>query len=264
MNEVVTYSIVNNEISYIKDIIEYHLQWVDAMYFLDTGSTDGTLEYLKNISATNPRIIFEEYYEKYTPQYELDWHDIPNPFPEVIVRNHAIKRTEQLLNPKWIIQLDGDEVWLSQTKNILLQTKEDILCIGCSTINPACELHYHPIENRQGLILYDPHVRIWRANHKVMYMANHAVHGKQIHCIPTIEGFGQHLFHWSQTKFITDILHMHLHWVYGKKMELFYKQKGASKEEMINSFCTNEFSILLPKLFWNQRNQWIKNLTIKD
>ena len=89
--KIVTWSIVNNEIDFIADVIDYHLLWVDAMYVLDTGSTDGTLEVLRHKAKDNSKLIVEEYHTKYHPEYEVPWEEMKNPFPEVDVRNFAIK-----------------------------------------------------------------------------------------------------------------------------------------------------------------------------
>lgn len=257
MNEIVSYSIINNEISYIKDIVEFH-SWLDAMYFLDTGSTDGTLEYLKSLNS--PKIIVEEYPEKFVPEYQLEWNAISNPFPEVQVRNFALARAEELLSPKWIVQLDGDEVWIPETKNII-QNNESALCIGCSTLNPVNDPSEMPREKRGGFTLYDPHIRIWKANNKILHIKNPAFHGKEIHCIPSMEGFGQHLFHHSKTKFVDNYLHFHLHWLYGKKLELFYKKLGISeRSEIVKNRPLNQFGYLLPPIFQQRRKEWEEGL----
>jgi len=257
MSNIITWSIVNNEISFIKDIIEFHLSWVDAMYVLDTGSTDGTLEYLKDRSLIDDRVIVEEYPVKYTPQYEVNWHEMVAPFPEVVVRNFAIKRAEWLLNPNWLIQLDGDEVFLSETKNIIEQNSK-YTCIGHSTINPVTSLEEHPNELRGGYTLYDPHVRIWKANKDIFYMENPYFKGHQYHCNPTFEKTQTHLFHHPLVKFTDFPIMFHLHWVYGNKMNSFFKKKGIiNKKDIVSSQTTNKYSNFLPSLFWNKRDIWI-------
>jgi glycosyltransferase involved in cell wall biosynthesis len=256
MVKIVSYTIVNNEISYIKDIIDYHISWLDGMYVLDTGSTDGTLEYLKDKAKENPKLIVEEYHQKFTPQYEVEWNVMKDPFPEVQVRNFALKRAEELLNPNWIIQLDGDEIFLEKTKDIINKNK-NALCIGCSTICPTGDISTFPAEFRGGHKLYDPHVRIWRAKSKILHMRNPAFRGKEIHCIPVVDGLNFHLFHHPQIKFINDPIHIHLHWVYGKKIDMFYKQLGfTSKADILRERPVNQFIDLLPPIFLTRRKEW--------
>ena len=257
MYKIITWSVVNNEISFIKDIIDHHLQWVDSMFFLDTGSNDGTLEYLTSFSQKDSRVFVEEYPIKYTPQYELMWHEMSEPFPEVIVRNHAISSVTNL-NPDWIIQLDGDELFTSTTRNII-ENNNEYACIGHSTINPVCKLEEHPIEQRGNCILYDPHVRIWKANQNIFYTENPNFINHQYHCIPVFDNSKTHLFHHPLIKFVDNPLHFHLHWMYGKKMENFHNKNGIfDKKLMIDNHNFNKYSDMLPNLFKNRQQQWLE------
>lgn len=254
MAKIVSWSIINNEISFIKDIVDYHLSWIDQMYFLDTGSTDGSLEYLYSQAAIDSRIVVEEYPIKYKTQYELNWHEMSDPFPEVIVRNHALEQVSKL-NSDWLIQLDCDEVFLSDTRGVI-EKNEQAVCIGHSTINPVCKLEEHPLEMRQDHVLYDPHVRIWRNKQEIKYIENPSFKGKQYHCIPTSNGV--HLFHHPFVKFIGGPLHFHLHWMYGNKVQSFFLNKGISdKKDIVKEQSFHAYSEYLPVLFWQRRQEWL-------
>ncbi len=256
MTKIISWSIINNEIDYIKDIIDYHLSWIDMMYILDTGSTDGSLEYLKEYSLKDNRLIIEEYPIKYVPQYDVEWEKMQNPFPEVTVRNFAIQRAE-LLNPDWLIQLDGDEVFLSKTKDVILNSKNHS-CVGHSTINPVCKLEEHPLERRGGYSLHDPHVRIWKAKQGIKYINNPRFGSNQFHCIPVVGNSTKHLFHNSLIRFIDDPLHFHLHWMYGKKVDFFFKNKNLTKYQIVETQKLNKYSNLLPEIFWDRESEWLK------
>jgi glycosyltransferase involved in cell wall biosynthesis len=258
-NNIVTWSVINDEISFIDDLIKFHLTWVDAMYFLDTGSQDGTLEILKKYSAQDSRIIVEEYTTKYVSQYEVGWFDMQDPFPEITVRNFAINRTESLLKPNWMIQLDGDEVYTSNVKNILMDN-EKYSCIGHSTIDPIVSLDKLPKERRGNYILHDPHVRIWKANQNFHYIENPAFPGHHYHCIPTWDGRKAHLFHHPKTLFVNEIFDFHLHWMYGKKIESFFNKINIfDKKIMIQDQELNEYSNMLPDIFWENRKKWLED-----
>jgi hypothetical protein len=138
MTSLASWTIINNEIDFISDILEYHLPWLDKMYFLDTGSADGTLEFLKEQANLNSKIIVKEYHTKYIPQYEKKWEEMKNPFPEVEVRNFALEEVEKL-ECEWLIQLDGDEIFLDLTKNII-ENNSFYSILGHSTINPVEDL----------------------------------------------------------------------------------------------------------------------------
>ena len=254
MSRIVTWSIVNNEIDFIKDILDYHLSWVDGMYVLDTGSTDGTLEFLREYN--DPRVIIEEYPVKYKTQYDKNWHEMDDPFPEVVVRNYALDRTSHFFQPDWLVQLDGDEVFLDTTREIIEQNEKMVSCIGHSTINPVCKLEEHPLEMRQDVVLYDPHVRIWRDRQEIKYIENPAFNGKQYHCIPTFHGM--HLFHHPFVKFVGQPAHFHLHWMYGYKVDSFFLNKGISnKSDILKEQALHSYSEYLPVLFWQRRQEWL-------
>lgn len=249
---IVSWSIVNNEIDYIEEIINTH-QWLDGMYFLDTGSTDGTYEVLQKYQSD--KIIVEKYHQSFIPQYELTWDQMAEPFPEVDVRNFALKRVEELFNASWLVQLDGDEIFLEKTKDIINSVPLNFHVVGCSTINPVEKLDLHPIENRQGHKLYDPHARIWKPKLGIKYAKNPAFNGKQFHCIPVYNG--KHLYNCGFIKFIPDMIHFHLHWMYGKKVELFFKQKGISnKSDILNTQLKNQLAHNVPDVFWGKRERW--------
>lgn len=255
-----SWSVINNEIDYIQNILDSHLPWLDFMYFLDTGSTDGTKELLLEAAEMNPKVIVEIYKDSFTPEYNVEWKEMRNPFPECEVRNYALSRIEELLGSKtdWFIQLDGDEVFLFKTREILEVIDSKYNFIGHSTINPVCELEYHPIEQRGQYKLFDPHVRIWKPKPGIKFVNNPVFGTKQFHCLPIPNSFKHHAFHNPATIFINDPIHFHLHWMYGKKVEIYYKNLGQTdRKEIINTQHENEFSKLVPQVFWDKRKNWI-------
>ncbi len=265
--KIISWTIINNEIDFVKDIIDYHLSWIDGMFFLDNGSTDGTLEYLKLRASQDSRIIIEEYPENFITQYESEWSEMSSPFPEVDVRNFAINQVISKMNPDWLIQLDADEVFTKRTKDIIIEN-ENASCIGHSTINPVCLLEEHPLEIRGGLTLHDPHVRIWKADQNIFYMENPNLKGHQYHCIPSFGESKKHLFHHPMIKFTDEPIHFHLHWMYGAKLQKFYNKKGVfDRMAMTNCFINddneydfvtyNKYSKFCPIEFWNKAEMWL-------
>lgn len=253
--KISSWSIINNEKDYIQDVIDYHIKWLDSMYILDTGSNDGTVDILKELSLKYKNLYIEEYHTKYITQYDKTWETMSNPFPEVEVRNFAIDRAEKVLKPDWLIQLDGDEIFLKETRSIIENVPININVIGHSTINPVEDLRKHSIENRQNNILYDPHARIWKPNLGIKYLKNPSLNGAQYHCIPSFNN--RHLYHSPFIKFINNPIHFHLHWMYGKKVDLFFK--GKLREEIINEQTLNIYSNLVPAVFWLRRDEWKTN-----
>jgi len=177
-----------------------------------------------------------------------------DPFPEVEVRNYALSQVEKFCNnDDWLIQLDGDEIFLPKTRKIIEQSKKSI--ISHSTINPVEDVNKHPVEIRSGLTLYDPHARIWKKTAAVRFIKNPAMKG-QFHCIPAKEN--RHVYHSALNEFTDQIFHFHLHWMYGSKMERFYANLGISdKKEIWLKQKLNKFAGLLPQIFWLRRKEWM-------
>jgi hypothetical protein len=68
----------------------------------------------------------------------------------------------------------------------------------------------------------------------------------------------RHLFHHPLIRFVDAPIHFHLHWMYGKKVETFFKQKGiVNKHEIVAQQAENKYSPLLSSLFWEKRSQWV-------
>jgi len=257
--KLATWSIVNNEIDFISDVIDHHKSWVDHLYVLDTGSTDGTLEFLQEKAKTISGLVVEEYHTKYIPEYDIPWEHMSNPFPEVEVRNYAINRCKEILKPDWLIQLDGDEIFLKEVKDVIF-ANEKAVALNHSTINPACSLTSHRKEFRFGHDFYDPHCRVWNAKYAIEYMRNEKMGDKQFHCNPTIKGWNKHLFEIPGTVWVKNNFHIHLHWLYGKKMETFFNKSGIyTKSQMVSNSPLNTFNKLLPSIFAEKRKKWEMN-----
>lgn len=257
--KISTWSIVNNEIDFIADIVSHHLPWVDKMYVLDTGSTDGTFEFLQERAKITPQLVVERYHVQYTPEYDVPWEQMKNPFPEVEVRNYAIQRCKELCQPDWLIQLDGDEIFLESVKEVILANPKAV-SLNHSTINPSCDLKTHRKEFRFGHNFLDPHSRVWNGKYAIEYMKNEKLGSKQFHCNPSIKGWKRHLFETPGTVWVKNNFHLHLHWLYGRKVENFLKKAGITKRsQMVARVPLNEFSQLLPKIFLEKRKSWEKD-----
>jgi glycosyltransferase involved in cell wall biosynthesis len=262
MRKIVSYTICNNEISFIRDVVEHHLSFIDILYFNDNGSIDGTLEYLQSMAKKYPdKIIVEEYPIKFSPDYSRDWCDMKAPFFETDVRNHAIQRTEELFPNSFILQTDGDDIWLPKIRQVLEDLPADASFLGCSTHNPVVPLTSLPKERRGGIELVDPHIRCWKTGKLVQYMKNPAFRNHpndQMHCIPCTKIFPRHLFLHPEARFTEEILNVHLHWMYGEKVRLYFENKGITdRQQIADTHQMNEFSHLVPQVFWDRRQEWV-------
>ena len=258
--KIAAWFVVNNEMDYLPYTLDYHLSFLDSVYFLDTGSTDGTLEFLE--SKRSDRVIVEKYATSFTTQYELQWHEMSNPFPEVEVRNHAIARCKELLSPDWIVQIDGDEIFLKETRSVI-ECNPSKCSISCSTLTPVGRISRDKDHQfRAGHWLHDPHTRIWNTGYDIKYYKNPAMDGNQFHCIPGIKfsNVCVHPFGVPGNLFVPNNLHVHLHWMYGRKLEIFKNKLGVTdRKSMVDEL--NQFYSILPDSVKNQYLEWLKGKT---
>lgn len=98
---------VRDEEAYIEMAIESVLPYVKGLYILDTGSEDDTLSIIR--SFNNSKIVVEE--RSFTPK---EWYTYPDPkfnkWLEISCRNYAMERAIMIFNPKWLLQVDGDNI----------------------------------------------------------------------------------------------------------------------------------------------------------
>ena len=92
-------TMVRNEIDVIEFCIEHHLgQGLDYIFICDNGSTDGTLEYLREKSKNDSRVILHEDSGQFHQQRIINY-----------LSNMAYKN-----NCDWVIPFDADEIWFSE------------------------------------------------------------------------------------------------------------------------------------------------------
>lgn len=103
-------TIVNNEENFIWFALMSVIDFVDKVVIYDTGSTDKTVEIIKEIQKRNKdKIIFEEVGKV-----------LQNEFPKL--RQKMLEES----NCDWILVLDGDEIWWEDSiKKIVSMIEED-------------------------------------------------------------------------------------------------------------------------------------------
>ena len=127
--------LVKNEENFIWYALNSIISWVDGVIVWDTGSTDKTVQIIKEVQKTNPlKIKFREY-GPVTPE------------------EHTKARQEMLEGGKgnWILILDGDEVWWEESIRKLMITiregKGEFDSLTVRTINPVGDIYHYQEES---------------------------------------------------------------------------------------------------------------------
>src|SRR3990167_10110160 len=129
-NDITVHCVVKNEERWIWFAINSIVDIADKVLVYDTGSTDKTIHIIKTIKSK--KIIFEEK-------------------GEVDAKGLAQLRKEQLSRTKteWFLILDGDEVWMEETKKELIKKIKSADKSSWGIVVRAWNLvgdvyHYHP------------------------------------------------------------------------------------------------------------------------
>jgi glycosyltransferase involved in cell wall biosynthesis len=168
MNNVV-WMVVKDEEFYISMAIESvinHVQDEGGLFILDTGSMDNTVELILSYQFLNPGKIVLEQQDFGSNDFKPGDFRFASGFREMDARNYALKRAVEMSDPDgWVICLDGDEVYNDRFWDVLDTIEEDALIyIGTLPINPYLASN-HPLDVQEinGVKLFDPHLKVWRA-----------------------------------------------------------------------------------------------------
>lgn len=131
--------LVKNEENFVGYAIKSVIDFVDSIIIFDTGSTDKTVEIIKNLTKEYPeKIIFEE----------------KGPCDKI---RHTQLRQEMLERTKtdWFMILDGDEIWTKRGVEEALKIMGEKNSIGC-ILTPyylcAGDIFHHSL---RGKYVYD-------------------------------------------------------------------------------------------------------------
>ncbi len=167
--KVWAHTLVKNEERYIWYAVMSVIDWVDKILIWDTGSTDKTVEIIKEIEKTHPdKVDFKEV-------GEVD----PQKFTKI--RQEMLDET----NSDWLILVDGDEVWWEDSIKAVIstvRTEGDILeTIVTVSYNIVGDI-YHYQEETAGRYEIDGrrgHLSIRALNRKIPGLHLEKPHGTQ-------------------------------------------------------------------------------------
>ncbi len=142
------YYIIRNAIRFFPMAVETALKNADQIVIVDTGSRDGTREYLDYLSR-KPKVEI----------YDFKWADDFS-----AARNYVL----QFCKEKWILQLDADE-FITEADYLLI--KRDVLAHGAADSFTLQINNYlqEPFFNPRPHILYGRAVRIFKNRKDIKY-----------------------------------------------------------------------------------------------
>lgn len=127
--------LVKNEENFVGYAIKSVIDYVDSIIVFDTGSTDKTVEIVKELASAYPdKIIFEE-------KGECD------------KKRHSELRQEMLDRTKtdWFMILDGDEVWtrrgMEEVQKVLAENQQ-VACILAPYYLCVGDIFHHSIRGK--------------------------------------------------------------------------------------------------------------------
>lgn len=107
--------VVKNEGDIIEQGLTAALQWADAIYILDNGSTDGTWEKVKELAGQNPAIV--------------PWKQETSPFHDGLRRSIFQNFAKRGRNGDWWARLDPDEFYIDNPRVFLSTVPESDDCV---------------------------------------------------------------------------------------------------------------------------------------
>ncbi len=130
-------TLVKNEDLYIWFAVESVIGYLDKLLIWDTGSSDKTVDIIKELEKKYPdKIIFQQYGE--------------------VDRQTFTKARQEMLETTdgdWVFILDGDEVWweasIKKVREVIEEKGDSLDLLVNPTINPIGDI-YHYQESRAG------------------------------------------------------------------------------------------------------------------
>jgi len=138
MNKTITvHTLVQNEEKYLWFSVMSVIDFVDKVFIWDTGSTDKTIEIIKEIQRLKPEKVYFKEVGKV------------NPDEFTKVRQKMLNETKT----DWLILVDGDEVWwedsIKKVISIIVEKGNNLDSIACKYKNLIGDI-YHFQNERAG------------------------------------------------------------------------------------------------------------------
>ncbi len=273
MAKVACWIICRNDEYYIDMAIKSVLPYVAGVYIFDNGSDDNTVKIIR--SFNDSKIVLEQ--ELYPTPYADSEVDKAETHPywrwderydgcslEAHTRNYAMRRCREIFNPAWLISIDADEVVTKLLFNRLNQLDLKIVTsIDHSTDRFIDSEHIAREPNTWGYMRYDPHIRCWQSELPMKWMRQHRDYGHvrimgpqeytdNVEIEPSSsynDWLKQVTRYYGNGKveenriILYDILHIHLHRMFGPKSVYFFKNYGNNHEFKMKTVFDWEYEL---------------------
>jgi glycosyltransferase involved in cell wall biosynthesis len=136
----------------------------DHVFVLDTGSVDGTVDYLQDSGVNFEQRDFGGAYRFDGGSYTGSVGSTDRgPYREMEARNYALDRAAELFAPDWIIRMDADESFHASLFEEMRTGSADAIGFGCEmpVAHTPFMINRDP-QSMHGGNLHDPHVFAWR------------------------------------------------------------------------------------------------------
>jgi len=248
--------ICRNDGYYIDMAIKSVLSNVDGIYIFDNGSDDNTIEVIESFHSDKIYLEKQRYTTEYGDSYSLidcavhpywRWDEqYDGNSLEAHTRNYAMKRCMEIFTPHWLLNLDADEVVTQLLFNRLNQLDLDIVTsVEHNTDRFIDSQHIAREPNTWGYMRYDPHIRFWNTKTPMKWLRQRREYGHVRIIGPQEVTDGnefspsrctnkwiEHLRKYGEENriFLYDILHIHLHRMFGPKSAYFFEHYGNNHE----------------------------------
>ncbi len=221
---------IRDEAFYLPMMIQSVIDYVD-LFILDTGSSDDTLPIIRSFQDKYLGKIVVHREEFGSNDFRDGEFRFAHGFREKDARNFALNKAIEIFDPEWIICLDGDEVVNERFWEVLENCRGNALLHSTSLpVNPY-KVSNHPLDmhERNGIKLFDPHVRAWRPELNARWVQRD-------------ENWNIHMnLQWEKQPDIAicqDHIHFHLHYSFGPKSLYSYlcptEQTAQGAAEILN------------------------------
>lgn len=212
---------IRDEEFYIEMALQSIVERAYGVYVLDTGSTDRTVEIVKEYQKKYPNIFLEEKWFGGKRKWDISkWTapGVPEGYREADARNYTMQRMKEVFpDYDWTILLDGDELVTDKMFSEIERVSSlGATMLGHSTLLPLFPkmlldkppVYFRPITDdflRKDIILFDPHYRAWSKSLIATWGYDRNNHIHSMFSNPNLRMVSE------------DELHYHFHYSFGPK-----------------------------------------------